>query len=267
MPTEKDIEQYIRFPEQLSPESIRRIELALEENEELELLANWFSRYYQFVDDSGRRTPARPPQIELVPMKIADSKQRTMFVLAAKTEDPKTEDIETVRTFVSDRYRTLMRVLYDRKRNLTRIHVVSDHVGKQDIVLIYFPDNDLHLVSKPGGKAEVPEEQIGKELVESWSSCRILLPVSRSKINHLGPEFNGYFPADSGGGISTIEVEQDEDEVNIITGREDGYSESGILLLYSKDESTLWRIRNHRATLPPDKVHNRELTLFIYNEL
>jgi len=267
MLTEKDIEQYIRFPEQLSPDVIQMIETALEENEELALLADWFSRYYQLVDDSGRISPARPPLIELVPMKVAESKQRSIFVLAAKTENPNAEDIETVRTFVSDRYRTLMRVLYDRKRNLTRIHVVSDHVGEQDIVLIYFPDNDLHLVSKPGGKAEVPVEQIGKELVETWSSCRILLPMLRSKINHLSPEFNGYFPADSGGGISTIEVEQDEDEVNIMIDSEDSSPGPGILLLHSKDESTLWRIRNNRATLPSDKVHDRELTLFFYNEL
>jgi hypothetical protein len=267
MPTEKDIERYIRFPEQLSPEDIRRIENALEENEELSLLADWFSRYYQLVDDSVRKTTVRPPQIELTHMKMVESKQRTMFVLAAKSEGAKMESIETVRTFVSDRYRTLMRVLYDKKRNLTRIHVISDHVGNQDVVLIYFPDDNLHLVSQPGGKAVVPEEQLGKDQVKTWSACRILLPLLRSKINRLDPEFCGYLPADSGGGISTIEVVQDENEVSIITGSEDGIPESGILLLYSKDESTLWKISNNRATIPCDKVHNRELTFFFYNEL
>lgn len=264
MLSEKKIEIYVRYPERLTGDEVRYIEEILQADDELALLADWYSRFYSIADDPEGPTPEKPISIELEPAWYPETRNRNTFVLSAQTKRQK-RGIESVKTFVSERYRTLMRVLYDKEKKMTRIHVVSDYVDEKDIVLLYIPEEDLHLVSRPGGKLEVPEEQVDKKRVEDWSACRILLPVLRAQIRQRHTDGDRFIAADAGGETETIEIRQGEGTVEIICDMEEGLAKPEILLLRTEADATLWRIKNGRAEVPEEKFKNHDLSLFMYH--
>jgi len=50
---EVQIEKFVRFPEELPPGESARIKHALENDPELKLIADWFTAFYEVMDDAG----------------------------------------------------------------------------------------------------------------------------------------------------------------------------------------------------------------------
>jgi len=50
---EIQIEKYVRFPDEMRPDESMRIKQALEQNPELKMLADWFTAFYDVMDESG----------------------------------------------------------------------------------------------------------------------------------------------------------------------------------------------------------------------
>lgn len=50
---EVQIEKYVRFPEELSPDEFTRLKQAVSENQEVKMLADWFAAFYEVMDESG----------------------------------------------------------------------------------------------------------------------------------------------------------------------------------------------------------------------
>jgi hypothetical protein len=55
-----------------------------------------------------------------------------------------------------------MRVLDLKDKKATQIHILSDQVGSNDVVL-HFPNKNLYLASQPGGKIEISYSKLSKE--------------------------------------------------------------------------------------------------------
>jgi hypothetical protein len=217
-PADEHIEKYVRYREELSAEEVRWIEASINENKELRLLADWFADFYELVDKPATEDliRARPDQIELLPMKREYSNNRSTFVLAAQSSTIKKGKLVPVNTFISEEYKTLLRVLYDPRKDSTRVHLLCGKLQEDEISLLYVPDRDLHLVLHPGGKLEIPCRQIGKEEIEAWSFCKLLLPVLKSKLDENASNRSGFVAARSGEGlIETVELTQQETQVTL----------------------------------------------------
>ena len=127
-PSEKQIEQYVRYPEELSEKEKDWIETILKTDEELKLIAEWFRRFYVILDevdlDDDQLYPNEkhhPSVIFLKPLKSAINNGRRNFILAAQTDGAETTNmIEQIRTFASKKYGTVVRVLNLKSRKTTK---------------------------------------------------------------------------------------------------------------------------------------------------
>jgi len=270
--TEEHIEEYILHPERLSADKKKEIEKSLQENEDLKKFSEWFSEFYRIYDKLIRENEEKsnsiddqPSFIELMPMKHTQNRERRLFVLAAQTSKVNQHGIESVKTFVSDEHGTLMRVLNDKNRKLTRIHVLSDKIGEKDIIILNIPENNVHLVSKPGGKIAMPSADLKKAEVENWSSCRIILPIITSKIKPSTLSQDGFIAAKSVRGTASVEILAEEDTITLIPFSKNEEHKPLRLVIHSDSGSTLWDLKNGKAEVPKNVFNEVESKLFFYN--
>jgi len=270
--TEEHIEEYILHPERLSADKKKEIEKALQKNEDLEKFSEWFSEFYRIYnklirenEEKSNRIDDQPSFIELLPMKHTQNRERRLFVLAAQTSKVNQYGIESVKTFVSDEYGTLMRVLNDKNRKLTRIHVLSERIGESDIIILNIPEENVHLVSKPGGKITVSSADLKKADVENWSSCKIILPIITSKIKPSTLNQDGFIAANSVRGTASVEILANEDTITLIPFSKNEEHKPLRLVIHSNSGSTLWDLKNGKAEVPKNAFNEVESKLFFYN--
>jgi hypothetical protein len=87
-PTEKEIETYIRFPEELENNEIVWIEKWIEQDKALKMLADWFVSFYDLADELSKPQSLQPSKlnkIHLVPMPEYTVQKNRRFVLSAQT--------------------------------------------------------------------------------------------------------------------------------------------------------------------------------------
>jgi len=271
-PTENQIENYIRNREGLADEEIRLIESSIRSNEESRLLAEWFNNFYQDLADylSERKKSAVrriPSSFGLKPLQNEKKNVRRPFVLAAQAGSThKVNEIEQIRTFASKKYGALIRILNIRSKNLTKIDVISDDIEHDDIVILTIPGTTLQLVTKPGGKISVPSDEISENDIKKWASCRINLPVLKSKVDQKSSSRDGYVMARGFDGVKSIEVHQGSDFVEIYPDQVEGDSIPSLLVVAEAGKlPTLWELIDGKVSLPKEKFQNRDLSLFFYN--
>ncbi|TVR29118.1 MAG: hypothetical protein EA390_10325 [Balneolaceae bacterium] len=267
LPSDKDIETYVKFPETLTGEKRAWIENALAASEELMLLADWFKTFYENVDSpekEGEGYQHKPDRITMVPFISEGLHRRKRFVLAAKTTERK-DSLETVQTFQSEEFRSLLRILHREKNSEFNIHLVSEFVKNDDIILFKFMDRQGFTISKPGGKISIPEDKLTAEEIRGWNSCEIYLPAMTCNLNKKTSSRDGFIAAIKDGGMETVEVTRSGADVLIQTDPE---SESGLpakMVLNTEKGSSLWKIENGRAVVPGSLFRGMDVKLFFYN--
>lgn len=271
-PTEYQIENYIRNRDSLTGEEIRLIESALNTNEETRLLAEWFTQFYkglaQHLSEGKNKADSQvPSSFHLKPLQAEKKNGRRSFVLAAQAgSSQQVNEIEQIRTFASKKYGTLIRVLNLRSKNLTKIDVISDEVENDDIVILSVPGTAHQLITEPGGKISIPSDEISGNEIKKWPSCKINLPVLKSKVGLNTSNRDGYIIAKAAEGVKSIEVHQRNDFVEIYPGQVQDETIPSLLVIAEADKlPTLWELIDGKALIPKDKFQNRDLSLFFYN--
>jgi hypothetical protein len=265
-PTEKEIETYIRFPEELTDNEILRVEKWIEQDKALKMLAEWFASFYDLTDELSKPQSLQPSKlnkIDLEPMPEHTVNKRRRFVLSAQTA-VRRKGIDPVHTFISEEHRTLIRVLDLKDKQTTQIHLLSDQVGSNDVVLLHFINQNLYLASQPGGKIEISYSKLSKEMVEEWSSCTLLLPILTASISRDSFNRSGFIGAKSQAGIKSIMVTQAKDEVIISADSGQERDSPRFLLLKQGKKKLLLKMYNGSASIPRDKFRNRNLSMFFY---
>lgn len=270
-PSKEHIETFVRNPDQLPAEEARWIEQSINENEELGRIANWFRSYYQkldqFLEESKKIVSENRDFVssfELRPLAKKKGNGNRNLVLAAQTEAVKAPGlIKQVRTFVSEEYGALIRILDIKQRSAIRIDVISDQVAEDDVVIVTVPGMDTRIITRPGGKAEIPSEKLSCADVDRWESCVINLPVLKSKINRESSARDGFIIANTPFGTKSVEIVQSAEGVEI---HPDAESSPETMVLYEIGEQpSVWKVVDDKVTVPKSRVHNRKLSVFFFN--
>lgn len=274
-PTEKQLETFVRHPDKLSESEFSRILKYLKSDEELRLIAEWFSHFYDTLDEyiSEAKKAANekrwvPSTIKLEPLSVTKKNGRRIFVLAAQTETADASNgIEQIRTFASKKYGTLIRILRLRSKQTTKIDVISDHIEEDDIVILSVPGTDIHLITQPGGKLEISSGQISGEEIKEWESCTVNLPVLKTKVNRRSSIRNGYlFAKSSSADTKSVEILQGTENVQIYPDQTDTNANPRYMVLSEEGKlSSLWNLKDGKVSIPKEKFHNREVSLFFFN--
>ena len=154
-PTEKHIEQYVRYPSLLSQEEKSWIEEWIAKDRETGMLAEWFKEYYAGMDtiESAKTKPESiPPVIQLTPFENRTNISGG-FILAAQTplSRKKSFGLKTLKTFVSKEHKTLIRILHDDDERQSKFFVLSEFIGDEDIVLMDVSEEQFFFCEPPGG--------------------------------------------------------------------------------------------------------------------
>ncbi|WP_340106286.1 hypothetical protein [Rhodohalobacter sp. 8-1] len=275
-PSDKQLETFVINPSELSDEEFDRVKHAIQHDEELRLIADWLRRFYHTLDKyvEGARQlfnekKQRPSVMDLEPLQSTKKNGRRGFVLAAQTSGADSfNTIEQIRTFASKKYGTLIRVLNLKSRNTTKIDVISDFITDDDIVILMASGPDISLVTEPGGKMEISSEEISHEDIKKWSSCRVKLPVLKSKADRASTERNGYLLAKSpsSAGIKSIEIIQKENHIEICPDQTEENKILNQLVVFETGKvPSLWELKNGRAIVPKTKFQNKDVSLFFYS--
>ena len=266
--TEKHIELYIKDSSQFSIEERKWIERAIESNEELKVLADWFNRFYKIKEISKRIQPTifnKPDTITLSPMKMA-LKPKNSFILAAQSlSASKKEQLKTVKTFISTQHKTLMRILQNEIRNETEVHLLSDFISDDDIVLLYIKGEDSYLVSDEGGFITIPENKISKEKIIDWKQCKIHLPAFKLFVSkHSSNEFK----------IKSDQSLLESDELSIeMIGNQyeinfrfiESWIDPKMIVIKSDKQKSLWFLNNGKAIIDEKYFTESYFTIHLYN--
>ncbi len=171
------IEQFIRFPEELSREEFEYIQKYISENEEAHQLAVWYREYYQEFDILNR-----PVLFKLSIKKVSPTYSGSL-VLAAMSETKPQKGLVTRATFSSDEESTLVRVLEDMATNKFQFHVLSRFINDEDRVLIGFGNSGVELITNKGGKLRNIEQDTLSGI--HWNEALLLLrfPISTCSYN------------------------------------------------------------------------------------
>ncbi|MEX2411990.1 MAG: hypothetical protein WD607_11615 [Candidatus Paceibacterota bacterium] len=146
--SEHNIEQYIRFPEELSEHEKKEIEKAISESEETQKLYEFLSAFYEELDE------VVPNSATVIPLKLFQSEEYHSgpVVLAAMTSDPTSTTLETKATLFSDEQKTLVRILENKADNSLQFHVIGQNRFKCERAILSILKPELDLVTNEKGK-------------------------------------------------------------------------------------------------------------------
>lgn len=270
-PTEKNIEQYIRFPSELSGEEKTWIEEWVKKDQEIRALAEWYKQYYKNVDqvekDRGMFDAEKPVNITLNPYNRPQKIASNVFVLAAQTPavDRRKANLRTIRTFVSEEHKTLIRVLYDSGKNYSKLHVISEFVDEDDIVLIEVLDDEHTLmVSDLGGTFMIPDRKISQENIKDWNRCELHLPVS--KIRVFKDLKTGTLNFDSSSSMferEDLKLNVTEDELQIEVNSKAKIIPDKVVV-YTDNQSKIWPVEMGSCSLAADMFTDSVSSLYFF---
>jgi hypothetical protein len=266
-PSTKEIERYILDPASISPVRADEIRKWIDSDAEIRELAEWLETFYGSVDQIRRQKKIggkKPKLINLVPYKTK-IRQKNGFVLAAQTPAvKKLSGLKTLITFSSEAYKTLIRVLHDLDRNEYRLHVLSEFVDEEDIVIIDIPEANLSVISDKGGVFKLEEDEIEQDEIINWKNCRLHLPLTKAEVyyNHETGDLN----------VDTSAVNPDQLILSFQIGgdrlrvkadvKDDRKIEKCVIR--SGGYSSMIPVQDNISDFPLDKLTESSATLFFY---
>jgi hypothetical protein len=190
------IETYIFAPDLLSREEKIEVELWLRESDALRAVADRYSAFkkeIRFIEKSKAKKRPENSRIKLFPSKVV-KKRKHSFTLAAKTPEVKTgkSGIQTLRTFISEENKAIVRVIRENDENELQIHAISENIDFDDIAMLRIPGVTDLMISKPGGIFLTESSQFSDEMVKKWESCMLFIPLDRADLL-INPETGGVF--------------------------------------------------------------------------
>lgn len=182
---EHRIEQYLRYPTELSEEERFKIELLLKTDGEAIEIAKWLHDFYDEFDQLNK-----PKLITLSPQKY-NPKVSGPMVLAAMSTEAIHKGLTTKATFASEEHKTLLRVLENKQNQDFQFHVLSNYVGSEDRVLIEIEQLGLEFITDKGGVlkgikskelSDINWDQALAMIRVPFSSCTFSIDDKRLKV-------------------------------------------------------------------------------------
>lgn len=270
IPTEKHIELYVLNRSELTDKEQQWIQDWIRKDDEVRLLVEWFERYYSETDEitSQQNQPKNvPPVIELKPIQKKRSYSSGVFVLAAQTPitNRQSKHLKAIRTFISEEHKTLIRILYDSKRNLSKLHVISEYVQEYDIVLIeILDDNKTLMVSDPGGTFVIPHQKFSKDAIRDWKECELHLPISKVKVfKDLKTGALNFDTTEANFERDDLRIEANDYGLKLeFEGLDEKIPDK--MVVFSDQRSSIWPIVNGNCFIDEDKLTAPETCLYFY---
>lgn len=267
-PTEKHIEQYVKYPSEMSREEKIWIESWVQKDKEIHLLIDWYKEFYAEIDKIERdknRPKSVPSVIHLTPFQNR-SKFSNGFILAAQTpvSRKKGSALKSVKTFVSEEHKTLIRILHDNDERKSKLFVISEYVEKDDIVLINVSEEQSFFVSQPGGTFVISDQTISKDKITDWSQCKLYLPLAKMII------FKNIETGEINIDLSSLDKVKKEINFEVIGDKLNIAADFGDdklpekLVLHSKDQSTFRFIEEGKCSIPLTDLKTTNSLLFFY---
>ncbi|MDZ7720161.1 MAG: hypothetical protein U5K72_15205 [Balneolaceae bacterium] len=270
IPTEKHIELYTLNRSSLTEEEIEWIEEWIQKDSELRLLAEWFQLFYKKVDqiESVQERPdhfSSVIELESAPQKSKNS--GGIFVLAAQTPvaDRSKKSLKTIRTFVSDEHKTLIRILHNRSKNQSKLHVISEFVDEDDIVLVEVQDREkTTLVSDPGGTFVIPDQKFPENAIKSWNKCELHLPISKIRVfKDDKDETLNFDTTESYFEREELTLFNDGDELQIsFKGSSERNPDK--MVIYSGEKSSIWPVKDGKCSVEIQNFSGTVSSLFFF---
>lgn len=271
-PTDTHIEKYIAYPSELTSAEKEWIQKWIDKDREIRLLADWFKLFYR---TAGRIEKSRelaglqkPTSIELKPLINTTTFSSGVFVLAAQTpvSEKRKANLKTIRTFVSEEHKTLIRILHDSSKNRSKVHVISDYVNEDDLVLIEVLDeNKVIMVSDLGGTFVIPDQKISINTIKNWARCELHLPVSKVKVFRDQATGSLNFDSfESDREMYELHVSVDGTQLSI-SFHENEKNTPKKLVLHNGNQSSFWPIEEGRCSVPTEKFSDSGSCLFFFN--
>lgn len=179
--TEKEIEQYIRYPESLDAERRLQVKQAIQASAEYQEIAAFFREYDRLFTDIVRQK-CRSHVVDLHffrPDSSSGSSNR--LVLAAQAGREQAQQLRTVATLASDENQTLVRILREDAETY-RIHVISPLLESGDISILSFADLGIDLVISEEGRLRFSPDFDLESYDWSSASFSLRLPVKAFSI-------------------------------------------------------------------------------------
>ena len=188
-------------------------------------------------------------------------------MLAAQT--PVTErnekNLKTIRTFVSEEHKTLIRILHNSSRDQSKLHVISEFVREDDIVLIEIQDSENSvLVSEPGGTFVISYQNFSQDTIKNWESCELHLPISKIRVykNSDRDTLNfdtseAYFKREELG------IDRAEEKLHIMFNSSEGENPDK-MVIYNGAKSSIWPIEDGNCLIDIQDLSETVTTLYFY---
>ncbi|MCG2588467.1 hypothetical protein [Rhodohalobacter sulfatireducens] len=270
IPTEKNIETYILNRTALTEKEQEWIQDWIQKDEEVRLLAEWFRVFYKKMDhiESVQERPDLLTSIiELEPAPQKSKYSGNVFVLAAQTPvaDRRKKTLKTIRTFVSEEHKTLIRILHNSSKNQFKLHVISEFLQDDDIVLIDVGDqNNKTLVSDPGGTFVIPDQVFPENTIKNWQKCELHLPISKIRVFSNGEQGTLNF--------DTTEAHFEREELSLQKSGDKlqvsfNCSVERIpdkMVIYVGEKSSMWPVENGKCTIAIQNLSSPVSSLFFY---
>ncbi|SMO50671.1 hypothetical protein [Gracilimonas mengyeensis] len=233
--SEYKIEQYLRYPQTLSDEERTFISEEIKNSAEASKIYRFLKEYYEELD------AIKSEKESVIPLEFKRQKQNpgvgSPVVLAAMSENSEKASLVTKATLVSERPKTVVRVLENKMDDTLQFHVHGEEPGTTERVIVSFQNPKLDLVTDEEGKLKQVRELSDIQWEEVSAVLRI--PVFRfnmNKVNHG----KLYSLRDVGG--SEVKINQTKEEVTFVVKDQES-SLSRILMVNKKsDEVILNRI-------------------------
>lgn len=270
LPTEKHIEKLVLRRSELTAEEQQWIQKWIRKDRGVRLLAEWFKTFHRSADDIEslqERPDDFSPVIELQTSQKKSIYSSGVFVLAAQTPvaGRNKKSLTTIRTFVSEEHKTLIRILHNSLKDQSKLHVISEFVRDDDIVLIEIRDKkNTMLVSEPGGTFVISYRECSQEAIKNWESCELHLPISKIRAyknsEHDTLNFDtseAYFEREELG----LERVEDELHITFNTSSEEAPDK---MVIYSEEKSTIWPVEHGNCAIDIQDLSDTVTTLYFY---
>lgn len=270
IPSEKNIETYVLNRSSLTVKEQEWIQDWIQKDEEIRLLTEWFRVFYKkmgLIESVKERPKHLPSVIKLKPASHKSKYSRNVFVLAAQTPvtDRGKKTLKTIRTFVSEEHKTLLRILHNNSKNHSKLHVISEFLQDDDIVLIDVGDPKYTtLVSEPGGTFIICNQEFPESTIKRWQRCELHLPISKVRVYKDEDQATLNF--------DTTEANFEREELNL--------QKSGDKLQVSfncpiertpdkmvinvGEKSSMWPVDNGKCTIAVRELSDSVSSLFFY---
>ena len=265
-PSEYHIELFVNSPEKLSRDERRWIQEWINKDDEVRLIADWYRQFFKQTEEIKKNKESNIEKPAVIYLKAIPNqlKNGNNFILAAQTATAKSKN-KAIKTFVSEKHETLIRVIYDDKKTKIRFHAISQYLDDDDIVILSLEGDQSFYISKPGGVFEISDSVITKGKIADLDTCKIHLPLM--KIDVFRDSNTGsitYFSSftEKKGSSSILEITDREIKIDLESIPDKFKSER--IILHSDGISSLWFIDENRCRIPLKKFKSTTSALYFY---